>query len=74
MTFVELTAAIWDQREILLTDWDGRQIRCVPKSLERTVNDDDVIEWKVLYDEFPGGPRACLYATIDAFDGHTGET
>ena len=74
MTFAELTAAIWDQREITMRDWDGREIRCVPKGVKRCVNDDDSVEWEVLYEEFPQGPMVRLYAVLDAFDGHTGET
>ena len=75
MTLTDLAAAIWDQREIEITHWyTGKRVRCVPKGVERMIDDDGSVEWRVTYYELPQGPTACLYAVLDAFDGHSGET
>jgi len=64
MTYTELTAAMWDGRQITITGDSGRTVTVVPIGIARHTH----LQWEVLYDT-PYG-RDLIFVKIDSFDGH----
>jgi hypothetical protein len=69
MTFVELTAAMWDGRSVALTDHAGRSIEAVPTGIARTIGRDRL--WVVAYHaRHAKPPRGAIVMRFDSFDSH----
>jgi hypothetical protein len=64
MTFTELTAAMWDGRQITLLGDHGRTVTAVPLGIARHTS----TLWEVLYDT-PYG-RDLIFVKVDSLDGH----
>lgn len=72
MTFAELAAAIWDQREIQLGTVCGNPVRGIPVMVDRRETDEDGVYWRVSY-RTDRDTWSSLFVRIDAFGGHTGD-
>ena len=67
MTFTELAAAIWDQREIEIGTVTGITITGIPLAVDRRYHTGPL--WLVHY-RTAGWTVASAFVRIDAFDGH----
>ena len=72
MTFAELAAAIWDQREITLETAAGTAVTGIPLAVDRRELDGTRL-WLVHY-RTGRVTVASAFVRIRAFDGHSGET
>ncbi len=71
MTFVELTAAMWDGRSVTLTDHAGRSIEAVPTGIICTVGCRDRRLYVVSYRSPTVRPMSgTIVMRFDSFDGH----
>ena len=64
MTYTELTAAMYDGRQITITGDSGRTVTGIPLGIQRHTDQ----QWEVLV-ERPDG-RDTLFVRFDSFDGH----
>ena len=69
MTFTDLAAAIWDQREITLTTAAGTTVTGIPLALDRRESELTGLLWLVHY-RTGRDTVASAFVRIDAFDGH----
>jgi hypothetical protein len=68
MIFTELTAAMWDGRQITLVDHTGREITGIPVSIGRSQRGDGT--YVVSYAQHGGQIRADAFVRFDSFDSH----
>ena len=68
MTLSDLTAAMWDDRQITMVDHAGREITGIPVSIGRSQRGDET--YVVSYLQHGGQIRADAFVRFDSFDSH----